>query len=90
MVDGRYSTYLASKWTWDLLPEGQRLGENGPMAALVVFSWAFWLYPVYRMEALREPKMSAEDYASPRGAAGAEGKDGAEEEGKQLMSSSIP
>ena len=76
MVDGRYSTYLASKWTWDLLPEGQRLGENGPMAALVVFSWAFWLYPVYRMEALREPK---EEWGSPR-KAGAEGKDGAADE----------
>ena len=77
----RYSTYLVSKWTWELLPAGQRLGENAPMAALVVFSWAFWLYPVYRMEMLREPKA---EYASPSPAAGLDDQD------KRLISGSVP
>jgi hypothetical protein len=49
----RYSTYPLAAATWDILPPGQRLGENVAVAAVVIFCWAFVLYPVYRMEQLR-------------------------------------
>ena len=45
-----YSAYPLGKMTWDILPEGQRLGENIYMLCVIIFCWAAVLYAVKKLE----------------------------------------
>lgn len=50
-----YSAYPLGKMTWEILPKGQRLGENIYMLCVIIFSWAWVLYFVRKLE---DPEVS--------------------------------
>ena len=50
MTDWVWLQYPLSKMTWEILPEGQRLGENILMLCAIIFSWAWVLYFVRKLE----------------------------------------